>query len=956
MDTKQKPEITRRDFLKASGTVTAVTLLGQNLFGDAPTPFSKHFSPTAAAGQDEWVYSWCRQCALPPCGTKIHVKDGVAIKVEGNPASPNSQGQMCVRGNATLAGVYNPYRVKTPLKRTNPKKGMDQDPGWVEISWEEAYDTIAKELKRVRADDPRKFVWFNGFSRSGSMLEGMEFCEAYGTPNYIEVDGPNCSVHFGASLLLGNFVGARYDPNHTNYLIQLGEGSNASAGYAGVTREFTKALRRGMKVVVIDPKLTVEASKGEWVPIRPGTDLAFVLAMQHVMLYELKKFDMNFLKSRTNAPYLVGPDGHYLRDKETGKPMMWHVQDKRAKPFDDPSFMVVPAPAGPPAAGAPGGAPAAGAPAAGAPAPGGAPAPAAPPAPPAPVPLPEQLTALGLWGRYMVDDVIYKPAFQIYYEGMKEYTPEWAEKLTTVSAATIRRIAKEFVEAARIGSTITIEGTTMPYRPVSLQGARGSITQFYGGHFHCATIITNMLVGALDVPGGAKGDLGPQHKCTPYNMALKPDEDGTVAPKVEAVPRAFEFPPNRLDGKTYFPFSHDNPHITMDAILDPQKYHLDYTPEVMLAWGGNMVLRCFQPEKALEALKKFKFIFALSYSLDEPAWMADIVLPESGGLERWAAGTRGVVAETKEGMKQVVYGVIAQPAIDPVFDSKQPDEVFIELAERIGMLYGENGMNAMINRGNLTPVKLVDPYLLDLNKKYTSQELTSLVVKSAFGEQASVEACRNNPEVPKKVLPNKAAYPYGGFPGSQTRYAIYMDRLKTYGEDLIANLEKFDAFLPGLGREVIEPHFSPVIHWIEKPGQDAANLDLYAINWKPAQFTFGVGGAADNPWLHEVSQFDPYLHVVCLNPKVADDRGLKDGDLVWVESKFGKVQGRVKVSGAFHHEVVGIGGLFGHTSPGMNPLARLGMHFNNLMSPNVEDCDPLGGGFDGAPRVKVYKA
>ena len=53
MDTKQKPEITRRDFLKASGTVTAVTLLGQNLFGDAPTPFSKHFSPTTAAGQDE---------------------------------------------------------------------------------------------------------------------------------------------------------------------------------------------------------------------------------------------------------------------------------------------------------------------------------------------------------------------------------------------------------------------------------------------------------------------------------------------------------------------------------------------------------------------------------------------------------------------------------------------------------------------------------------------------------------------------------------------------------------------------------------------------------------------------------------------------------------------------------------------------------------------------------------
>ena len=223
MLTKEKPEITRRDFLKASGSVAAVAVLGKGLMGNPKAAFSQLYS-LSAAGQDEWVYSWCRQCVLPPCGTKIHVKDGVAIKVEGNPASPVSQGQMCVRGNATLAGVYNPYRVKKPLKRTNPKKGLNEDPGWVEISWDEAYDTIAEQMKRVRADNPRKFVWFNGFSRSGSMIEGMEFCEAFGTPNYIEVDGPNCSVHFGASLLLGNFVGARYDPQFTNYLIQLGEG------------------------------------------------------------------------------------------------------------------------------------------------------------------------------------------------------------------------------------------------------------------------------------------------------------------------------------------------------------------------------------------------------------------------------------------------------------------------------------------------------------------------------------------------------------------------------------------------------------------------------------------------------------------------------------------------------------------------------------------------------------
>ncbi len=78
------------------------------------------------------------------------------------------------------------------------------------------------------------------------MIEGMEFCEAFGTPNYIEVDGPNCSVHFGASLLLGNFVGARFDPAFTRMLIQMGDGSNASQGYAGASKGFRRSrLARG---------------------------------------------------------------------------------------------------------------------------------------------------------------------------------------------------------------------------------------------------------------------------------------------------------------------------------------------------------------------------------------------------------------------------------------------------------------------------------------------------------------------------------------------------------------------------------------------------------------------------------------------------------------------------------------------------------------------------------------
>jgi len=143
MNERTEGKLNRREFLKTTGTVAALAVASKQLFGDPARSLVNHYAKGNQAGDEEWVYSWCRQCALPPCGIKVKVKDGVAVKVEGNPDVPTNAGTLCTRGNATIASVYNPYRVKTPLKRTNPKKGMDEDPGWVEISWDEALDTIA---------------------------------------------------------------------------------------------------------------------------------------------------------------------------------------------------------------------------------------------------------------------------------------------------------------------------------------------------------------------------------------------------------------------------------------------------------------------------------------------------------------------------------------------------------------------------------------------------------------------------------------------------------------------------------------------------------------------------------------------------------------------------------------------------------------------------------------------
>jgi len=899
-----KVELTRRQFLKASAATAAVAAVGERLFDEGKKTALGEAMPAQKNGS-EWVYSWCRQCALPPCGIRVRVKDGVAVQIEGDVNCPTNQGALCSRGNATLMSVYNPYRIKSPLKRTNPKKGLDEDPGWVEITWDEALDAIEQELRRVREDDPHKFIWNNGFARSGSMLEGMEFCEAFGTPNYIEVDGPNCSVHFGSSLLLGNFTGPGFDSDYTKYLIFVGQGSAASQGYADSSSGFANAVARGMKVVSVDPHANIESSKGEWVPIRPGTDLAFVLALQHVILYELNRFDVVFIKRRTNGPYLIGPDGHYVRDAATNKPLMWDPEEGKAKVFDDPSFV-----------------------------------------------------DYALEGEFEVNGVKCRPGFQIYKETMAAYTPEWAEEKTTIPAATIRRLAREFVDNAQIGSTIMIEGTEFPYRPVCLESGRGSITHYYGGVYHCAAIMVNMLVGALDVPGGGSGSVGPAHKSTPIPMALAPDEDGVVRPKVEAVPRKFVYPPERVDGKTYFPYSHDNPHVTFHAILHPEEHALPYEPEVLFVWGGNAVLRMYEPQYVIDAMRKFRFIFALSHTIDEPTLMADIVLPEAGGLERYAAGNRGAVTNTPEGPKNAVFTLVAQQVIDRVYDSRQPDEVFIELARRLDILFGENGVNALLNSNAFAPYRVTEPYFLDLNKVYTPKELVQLMLNGNTGGTADVDDLRHKSSFAiNKMLPVKSTYPYGGFPMGQTRYAIYMDHLLRMGEELKANLEAAGAEPPGWSIDAIASYYVPVPRWIDPPREFPAEFDVKAVNWKTAQFSFGVGGSAENPWLHDAATHDPYLHFVCLNRKTAESRGLRDGDEVWVESAYGgKIKGTVRLTEGLHPEVVGIAGLFGHSSKQMNPVALRGLHFNSLMSREPRDVDPISAGFNGAPAVKVYKA
>src|SRR6266498_4143749 len=121
---------------------------------DVTTDFS---ATTANAADDVWIPTSCSMC-YATCSIVAHRVDGVVVKIEGNAESSAGKGRLCGKGISGLMTHYDPNRLTRPLRRTNPKKGLTEDPRWKEIGWDEALDEITGVLKRVRAEDPRKLV------------------------------------------------------------------------------------------------------------------------------------------------------------------------------------------------------------------------------------------------------------------------------------------------------------------------------------------------------------------------------------------------------------------------------------------------------------------------------------------------------------------------------------------------------------------------------------------------------------------------------------------------------------------------------------------------------------------------------------------------------------------------------------------------------------------------------
>ncbi len=766
-------------------------------------------------GEKKTLFGLCRACMQGDCATLVHMEDGVVVRIEGNPDAPPNWGTLCPKGNAEIMALYNPYRIKAPMIRTNPEKGLDVDPKWKEVSWDEALDYAAAGLKKVREKDPRGLVICEGWGQRDTILRGP-FGQAFGTPNETGSHGALCTVHFPSGLVHSGYPVAIVDLEHCQYHITMGRSLGPNFGAVPGMRRFARAIARGMKLVVVDPRSSYEASKGEWVPIRPGTDLAFLLAMAHVMLHEIKVFDLWFLKNRTNAPYLIDARGEYCRDGESGKPVMWDPTENRAKPYN------------------------------------------------------AQFKEIALEGSYTVNNAACSTGFTLVKTEYARYTPEWAEGITTVPAATVRRLAREFVEHARIGSTIEIEGFTFPFRPVSLNVERNVTNRRGGTYADLAGKIINLLVGNIEVPGGCLS-------CSVRGPIMGPTEDGTSAPRYEAIPKPFAFPPDHATLQEFYPHQHTAPHLVLNSILHPEACHLPYKVDAWLSVGGNPIRQNAQPEKYVEGFKKLSFVVTVAFHMDEPAILSDVLLPEHSALERLRVVPFYLQHQSIDDEVSGLKMVQLREPVPTLFNTKNADDIFMDLAERLGILYGEGGLYDRLNQGldwvdKEDGLNMNGQWRLDLNRRYTLEEIFDRQIRGwPYGGGKGLKELREKGYI-EYWRPKKEFYLYYYFPDNQTRHPFYLMGLKDVGDRLRANLEKHKISFPMIeDMDYVLDLYGPIPHWVESSElrAPADGYDLWAINWKTPYYANDASNLTGNPWLAEIYAKDPWESVILLNPATA---------------------------------------------------------------------------------------
>lgn len=892
--------------------------------------------------------TYCYQCVAGPDLLNVTVEDGVATEVEPNFKAADihpGAGKVCVKAYGLVQKTYNPHRIKTPMKRTNPKKGRKEDPGFVSISWDEALDTIAAKMKDIKATG---LLDESGYPRVAASFGGGGTPQHYmGTfPAFLAAWGP---IDFG----MGSGQGVKcYHSEHlygeywhkaftvspdtplTKYLVSFGANPEAGAGVCGVARH-AQARIDGIKRVQVEPALSVTgACSAEWVPIKPKTDPAFMFAMIHVILHEHEEneLDVPFLKNHTASPYLVGPNGYFMRNARTRKPLMWDLKTGRTVAHDaknaDPAlggeYDVAGVEEGPDGQ---------------------------------------------VWSHKKCKA---RPAHAMLCEHVKSYTPEWAAEICEVPAETIRNVGNDFLAHACIGETIEIDGEEFPHRPVAISLGK-TVTNGWGGYECCwARTLLAVLVGGLEVPGGTIGTTVRLNGLTNDRLdSVKPGKDGFMSYPMNATDKEnWQSRPNiRNAYQTLVPLSANTAwsqalgptHLAwLFQDKAPENLPKPTQPDLWFVYRTNPAISAWDAPGMVKRISKFPFVVAFAYTDDETNHAADILLPECTDLESTQLTRVGGTSFIEAFWKYEGFA-IRQPMVEPQHESRDFTDIVTDLAERVGML-GE--YNTRINKGN-AGVRLFGEgydFSLDVEKKNSCEEIWDAVCRAASAELTGGKESDGLDWFKKegyKVRPYQQShwYLYNRVIENNLRFELpYQENLFRIGQQLKNRLHEHG--IEWWDTQLSEYQCLP--KWKDFPAlwsDDDAEIDgqdgrkFWLLTSRSMQYAWG--GNVAIPMIKEVANNVAGHTGIIMNRGTAEEMGLNDGDRVEIRSSLRSTQGRIVLRQGIRPDTLLMIGQFDHWK---TPVAKdFDMPSMNTVTPLSMKLTDATGSSSDTVRVTVTK-
>jgi anaerobic selenocysteine-containing dehydrogenase len=552
------------------------------------------------------IPGYCALC-ISRCGSIAVIENGCFVALEPDPAHPTGKA-LCAKGRAAPELVYHPDRLLYPLKRTRPKGASD--PGWEQISWDEALDVASTKLKQIATEHGPESVVFSIASpstsgSSDSLIWIERLMRAFGSPNEcMSMELCGWGRYGATAYTFGASVPGSYMPDleHAGCILFWGYNPNlARISHAVMT---TEARERGARLIVVDPRRTGPASKADvWLRVRPGTDAALALGIAHVMI-ERGWYDRDFIREWTNGPLLVrGDNGRLLRESDlsgTGngaRYVAWHEPDGRPTVYE-------------PVAGR----------------------------------HERPARELALFGEYPVETlqgtVHCRPAFDVMAEGCSRYAPERVEEVCGIDPSHIEKAARLLWES----------------RPVAYYAWSGVEMQSNATQIARAIAQLYVLTGCLDSRGGN----------VLFASVPTADVGGEDLLPAELRGRSLGLNERPLGPARFQQVTSDE---VYRAILEKRPYPV----KGLIGFGANLLIAHANGRRGRDALTALEFYVHADLFMNPTAELADIVLPVASPFEREALRVGFEVSADAQSLVQLRPRVIeprgeSRSDVEIVFD------------------------------------------------------------------------------------------------------------------------------------------------------------------------------------------------------------------------------------------------------------------------------------------------